>query len=89
MSLETGVARIDTGAQDTWRAIGVSWRNTTMSKAHFTTVVVGLVALLSAVVLATGPVDEALAAAGAADAASVDGPCPLLHPAKGPTQWNS
>jgi hypothetical protein len=88
VSLETEAPRNDTIAQGARRAMAVSWRSTAMSKAHFTTAVVALVALLSAGVLATSPIDEALMAAGAADASSsVDANLP--HPTKGIPQWNS
>jgi hypothetical protein len=63
-------------------------RNTAMSRAHFTTVVVVLVALLSAGVLATSSIDEALVAAGAADAAFIGAALPP-QPTKGTPQWNS
>ena len=65
-----------------------------MPRAHFTTVAVVLVALLSAGVLATASIDQALvaagaaAAAGAADAALIDDAAPS-QPTKGTPQWNS
>ena len=59
-----------------------------MSKAHFAIAVVGLVALLSAGVLATASIDEALAAAGVVDETAASGDA-SPQPTKGTPQWNS
>ena len=88
MSLETGARHADTRLQGTRAAMALFPEITAMSKAHFTTAVVGLVALLSAGVLATSPIDDGLAAAGAADAALCDDANPP-QPTKGNPQWNS
>jgi hypothetical protein len=88
VSLETGALRVDTRAQGVRPAMAVSPEITAMSKAHFITAVVGLVALFSAGVLATSPIEDAPAAAGAADAALCDDANPP-QPTKGNPQWNS
>ena len=59
-----------------------------MSKAQFTTAVVGLAALFSAGVIATSPVDAALAAVGLTDAVGLDDANPP-QPTQGTAQWNS
>jgi hypothetical protein len=60
-----------------------------MSKAHLTTAVVGLVALLSAGVLATSPMDGAQAAAVGVSAPALCDDAHSARPTKGTRQWNS